>query len=165
MGMKNYLKISTRYFLMGEDTRRCKCGTASASCPCKGAFVEQAVKKDGMAAKVHLTGISVGITLLPVPCGSGHQSCPSIQPLKAAVSGRPASLAQGCPGRWGRWVLPWIPSFQLLPHLQKPPWLQSCPPSMNRMHSITICQEKQGALQQTNPSCSPWLTKSCAFTL
>lgn len=40
----------------------------------------------------------------------------------------------------------WIPFLQLLTHLQKPPWLQSCPPSMTRMHSITICQEKQGVL-------------------
>lgn len=40
----------------------------------------------------------------------------------------------------------WIPFLQLLTHLQKPPWLQSYPPSMTRMYSITICQEKQGVL-------------------
>lgn len=107
--MKNYLKISTRYFLMGDDTRRCKCGTASAPCPCKRAFVGQAGKRVGMAAKVHVPGISVGFPLLSVPSGSGlraaHLSSPSqqlgvgTQPAFPRDEGRgcfPASLSSSC---------------------------------------------------------------------
>lgn len=40
MGVKTSLKILTRYILFGEDTSRCKCVKANASCPCKGTFVE-----------------------------------------------------------------------------------------------------------------------------
>lgn len=40
MGMKNSLKILTRYVLFGEQASRCKCIKANASCPCKGTFVE-----------------------------------------------------------------------------------------------------------------------------
>lgn len=52
-------------------------------------------ERDGMAAKVLLPGISVGFTLLPVPSGSGPQRCPSVQPLKAAVSDPQAAFPRG----------------------------------------------------------------------
>jgi len=40
MGMKISLKILTRCPLFGEDTSRCKCIKANASCPWKGTLVE-----------------------------------------------------------------------------------------------------------------------------
>ena len=112
------------------------------------------MNSEGIAAKVHLQVISVGVKLLLVHCELGPQSCPPIQFLKAVCKWK---HGQPLPGtRWpgvlwghadeGGECFPGQSFLQLLTHLVEivsAAKLHSLL-SVNRtaMYSITIQQEK-----------------------
>ena len=112
------------------------------------------MKSEGIAAKVHLQVISVGVKLLLVHCELGPQSCPPIQFLKAVCKWKHGQPLPGTcwPGAlWGHAdeggeCFPGQSFLQLLTHLVESYQLLSCIVSfsVNRtaMYSITIQQEK-----------------------